>query len=97
MKKIGVKSSASGVHSLDGFAAKLGTTKEIPTGCSLCGAVGHKASAHAGGKAVVDGDEDSGHGPAKDMDRATQDDFNKSRYNTGSPNYQPPGYEGGMS
>lgn len=104
MKKIGVaKTSASGVHALDGFAAKLGTPKNMSgKPCSLCGGAGHKSSDHAGGKAVIDSKEDSeddGKGPAKDMDKATQ--FGRtgppSKYATGSPNYQAPGSEGGMS
>lgn len=102
MKRVGIRSSDSGaaprLPNLDGFAAKLGgTTPGVGTKngvCSLCGAKGHTAASHVGGKAVVDAKPS---GEAIEQDKATQFLINKSPLTTGNPNYKSPGSAGGMT
>jgi hypothetical protein len=106
MKRVGVRRSGLSSESpprlpeLDGCPAKLGGS---PMKCTLCGASGHRASAHSGGKAVVDRAEPSTDtnvkpsGEAIGQNRGTQFGTNKSPLTTGNPNYKSPGSEGGMS
>jgi hypothetical protein len=107
MSRVGVRKSGippaetpGRIPSLDGTPARLGGS---PARCSLCGASGHSASSHVGGKAIVDraepdtSDNATPSGPAIRMDQATQFGVNDSPYTTGNANYKSPGSEGGMS
>lgn len=75
-KRVGVKSGgSSGVASLDGTPASLGSFKTSEAqACSLCGGVGHSANEHSGGNAVVGGLKGDPH-KASQVDQGYRDGF----------------------
>ncbi len=107
--RIGVKRTGYGgknIPELDGTPGCMGDAKVGQSYCTLCGAMGHKATAHANGKALVRDDSTAGvtrgtskgpTGPALKADRAASSDFNDGPDNTGGKGWKPDGYAFGLT
>ena len=101
--RIGVRRSSYGganIPDLDGFAARLSAPRSGDAYCTMCGEVGHRATAHAGGQACVRdcstaGSPDEVTGPSGEalaQDRDSQRGWPDDAANvTGSQSYRRPG------
>jgi hypothetical protein len=93
--------AGANIPDLDGLAAKIGGSAEGDSYCTMCGERGHKATAHAGGKAYVRdcttaGEPEEGEsgpsGEALKGDRDSQNGWPDNAANvTGSEKYERPG------